>query len=91
MKGLEQRLLDLNNSPNQEARTGFVNSLTQAKWLLKGVMEERGHEALLLVRFTQLNHMDAPTALFFELERKTVEKMVQNRLSCPGGRENMDH
>ncbi len=71
-----EKLLDLN-------ALGETIDLKKKRLVLKTLLEERAKGALVRARISSIKEMDAPTKLFFNLERKVV-KQKKNALPLEG-------
>ena len=60
--------------------------LLREKMELSSLLQERVTGALLRSRFLQLKDMDAPSALFFNLERSVAQRQEMACLQLPGSR-----
>ncbi len=60
-------------------------NLNEKRKELGTLLQERVKGALVRSRFCSIKDMDAPTAYFFNLEKKTVQYKHMDHLRCPNG------
>lgn len=60
-------------------------NLNEKRKELGTLLQERVKGALVRSRFCSIKDMDAPTAYFFNLEKKTVQYKQMHHLRCPNG------
>lgn len=82
MKMIEQEILQ-QSLHNQ----GGGDIIKENKGFLKDLLEEQEKETLVRTRYVKCNEMDAPTAFFFGLEKKSKEQKFFHRLKLPNGNE----
>lgn len=73
MKILEQKILQQSYN-NEGDRLLSADIIKENKSLLKDLLEEQEKETLVRTRYIKHNEMDAPTAFFFGLEKKSKEQ-----------------
>lgn len=85
MKTLETSILKLQESVELTGENRCLEALSIKKTLLSDLLRARAQGALVRSRFQQIDQMDAPTKLFFNLEQKNGQKRIIHALRSEAG------